>query len=705
MRRLGACLIACTAALPAFAGSDVIHIETERGGVVLLDSGAANLDGALFWNGAWGVNETYGHMYFMDLRTGKRLKEYTTTVFTATEPAADLVVQDSYRVRRRLVQVTDPPAAGGRSYSSLEFRVELVHNDQLWLLLRSRPLLDDPSVATFDLFVQDAAEPTAVTTSIRDHLVWYASSGTPDELAGVPPIPADRQAELISSASSYWFDIDGGSDMGGTTVQVHTNPFSAGRVAAVGGGASIESVSLKFTSRETDSPLIELRFMPAVTGLTQAEPLLRFPGVASAPGENGTQWRSEVVLANPGERPETACLELVPRDASAATASLTRTLAAGEVHAIDDLYQALGAPTGAGMLRVTGDLRTWVRTFNKAPSGTFGQDIPPVTRDGAVLPGRSVLFPVATPDDVRTAFRSNLILVNLEDTAQDFTLTAGSLTRTTAVPAGAYSQLTNVGSWLGLAPGYAVLHVRSTGRWGGVVSTIDPVTGDPTTVRGLHPGPWAVDHLGVASAAGTNDTAWRSEAVIHNPAGSVRDFALELYPRDRSTRSLTRTWSFAPGEVRRIADLYAQLGAPAGVARLRVLGGAICWLRTFNQAGTATFGQDLPPMGHGAWVEPDQTVVFPVTSPADPARDFRSNLLVFNHGVSAMTCTLASGTTTRTLWVPEGTYVQVTDLGAWLGLSPGLHVVGVTGDGWWSGVLSSVDPYLGDPTTVLGLVP
>jgi hypothetical protein len=52
------------------------------------------------------------------------------------------------------------------------------------------------------------------------------------------------------------------------------------------------------------------------------------------------------------------------------------------------------------------------------------------------------------------------------------------------VLAGAYVQLSNVGQWLGLAPGTAVLEVTADGRWSGSVSTVDPVTGDPTTVRG-----------------------------------------------------------------------------------------------------------------------------------------------------------------------------------------------------------------------------
>jgi hypothetical protein len=65
---VSACLVFTS--LPAFSGSTIIHIETETGGCVRAAGTSApdcdNLDGAMFWNGTgWGVNDTYGHMYFM----------------------------------------------------------------------------------------------------------------------------------------------------------------------------------------------------------------------------------------------------------------------------------------------------------------------------------------------------------------------------------------------------------------------------------------------------------------------------------------------------------------------------------------------------------------------------------------------------------------------------------------------------------------
>jgi hypothetical protein len=61
------------------AGTTVIHVETEGWGTIQHADAdtAVNTKGAMFWNGTkWVTNETAAHMFFTDIRTGKRLKEY-----------------------------------------------------------------------------------------------------------------------------------------------------------------------------------------------------------------------------------------------------------------------------------------------------------------------------------------------------------------------------------------------------------------------------------------------------------------------------------------------------------------------------------------------------------------------------------------------------------------------------------------------------
>src|SRR5512140_3267982 len=121
---------------------------------------------------------------------------------------------------------------------------------------------------------------------------------------------------------------------------------------------------------------------------------ISFAGVASAGGANGTQWRSEVIISNLGSSTAESLLEIVPRDGSNVVASLSLTLASGETRHMADVYVALNAPSGAGTLRVTGDVFSCVRTFNQAATGTFGLAVPPAKDTTAFRAGSAFYFPI-----------------------------------------------------------------------------------------------------------------------------------------------------------------------------------------------------------------------------------------------------------------------------------------------------------------------
>ena len=72
----------------AFAGTTVINVQQEEGGEIHAETGSAmtNMNGAMFWDGSkWCVNDTYAHMFFSDLRTGERLKDYAEKTYDLTE--------------------------------------------------------------------------------------------------------------------------------------------------------------------------------------------------------------------------------------------------------------------------------------------------------------------------------------------------------------------------------------------------------------------------------------------------------------------------------------------------------------------------------------------------------------------------------------------------------------------------------------------
>lgn len=356
------------------------------------------------------------------------------------------------------------------------------------------------------------------------------------------------------------------------------------------------------------------------------------------------------------------------------------------------------------MLRVTGDPMTWMRTFNQGSPGTFGQDVPPASLGDAFGAATDVLYPITTPANQATEYRSNLLLVNLETTPITFTLSAGGTSTTKTVPGGTYTQVDKVGTFLQLPAGLAVLDVRATGRWAGTVSTVDPGSGDPTTVRGLLGTPRSVVLFpGVASVAGAQGTQWHSEAVLYNAGTAAKTVLLEILPKDGSSVAASTSLQLAAKEVRRIADLYAELHAASGSGLLRVTGDALAWVRTYNQGAAMTFGQDVPPVLPAGGVEAGEEVLFPISKPGDSKKEFRSNLILYNHGTAKLTCTVTSGTKSKTTDVPAGAYAQVNDVGTWLGLPAGWTGITVKGNGRWSGTVSTIDPYTGDPTTVIGI--
>jgi hypothetical protein len=84
-------ILLCMVMSVSFAATTVIHVETEGEGDINKNTGQQNLNGAMVWNGSeWVVNNTWAHKFFVDVRTGDRLKEYNgkdVTVNGASDPA------------------------------------------------------------------------------------------------------------------------------------------------------------------------------------------------------------------------------------------------------------------------------------------------------------------------------------------------------------------------------------------------------------------------------------------------------------------------------------------------------------------------------------------------------------------------------------------------------------------------------------------
>jgi PKD repeat protein len=170
---------------------------------------------------------------------------------------------------------------------------------------------------------------------------------------------------------------------------------------------------------------------------------LTIPAVGRAAGVNGTFWRSDVTLFNPGLTTMTVALRyLAAGQDNRGAASHSVTVAPSRTVVIPDVAQALGISSGSGALQVTWNAaagpivtsRTYITTDN---GGTYGQSIDPVTSfsNDSFVPGlRS-----------DASFRSNVGFVNGGDTQLTVTATllsdTGSVLGTTQIGLSPRSQV------------------------------------------------------------------------------------------------------------------------------------------------------------------------------------------------------------------------------------------------------------------------
>ena len=142
------------------------------------------------------------------------------------------------------------------------------------------------------------------------------------------------------------------------------------------------------------------------------------PTVAHLPGRGGTQWRSDVTVANLGPTRTEFSMGLLARgQPNPAPATRTFTLDPGVAAGYPDIVTDVFGLTGPGALRLAappGDgLVVTTRTYNQTPAGTFGMDVPRLRADEAIEDGRTgVLMHLSQSATPGAGSRTNLGLVN-----------------------------------------------------------------------------------------------------------------------------------------------------------------------------------------------------------------------------------------------------------------------------------------------------
>lgn len=411
------------------------------------------------------------------------------------------------------------------------------------------------------------------------------------------------------------------------------------------------------------------------------------PSVAHSVGAAGTQWRTDIGIANANPWPVN--VTAVYYDVTGAQAGpVTVALPAGATTSwVDVLVSRFGvgaSESRKGTLLVTSDWPVAIvsRTYNrKSATETFGQSYPAVVLRNGVAHGKAGYVPHLKKN---AGFRTNVGFANPGSSAAEVTLTLygrdgaqlGS-PRTETVPPGRWVQLDDVFAKVGAPPqdlAYASVVVNTVGAsvWA-YASVVDATTGDPTTVP--------VEVVGtdleqtvpsVAHTPGAGGTQWRTDLAAVNPTSSSVNISFFFFA-DTGGPARTAAATLGPRATQEWRDvLVSLLGVPAEASSKGTLiaissAPIVLTSTTYNQkSATETFGQSYPALREGLTVPPGKIGVLPQLA---RNTSYRTNIGAVNlsavSGRIRITLYGTEGSTLGTpieLSVPAGRWAQANDV-------------------------------------------
>jgi hypothetical protein len=329
------------------------------------------------------------------------------------------------------------------------------------------------------------------------------------------------------------------------------------------------------------------------------------PVASHTSGLNGSEWRSDVWVLNPGA--SAADVEFDFHGAGSVV-SKTAWVPGGAQVILADVVGQLGA-SGSGALEILSDqpLKVTSRTYNQflpnspcLPGGTEGQDYPGLDAAASLQAGQTAYLLGLVEN---ASFRSNIGLVNIGigdanvlvelfdgDGAKlaDYTVPLASNEWSQAVqPFTTEARQTAVDS------GYARITVQSGYGVFAFASVVDNLTNDPTTVTPPSSDGW----VPVAShTSGLNGSEWRTDIGILNPGTSAAEYDVYFFG---TGGVVNKTFSVAAGAQVVFKDVVGQLGA-SGSGALAVPSDFVT-SRTYSEVPSGadclpggTLGQDYP---------------------------------------------------------------------------------------------------------------
>ena len=373
---------------------------------------------------------------------------------------------------------------------------------------------------------------------------------------------------------------------------------------------------------------------------------LIIPAVAHAAGANSSMFESDVRIANVSATTQKYLLNFTisGTDGTLGGQSTTIQIDPGKQMALNDILTSFfGAGNdgsgSAGVLEIrpltstsTGSSFSTTpvsvqtvaasKTYNVAPTGTFGQFIPAIpfsqfianTTSGSAAQSFISLQQIAQS----SAFRTNLGIVEAAGEPADILIhvydNAGnqlaqiplSLMPSEHIQINSFLAVNN----LNVTDGRIEVEVTSpTGKVSAYASVVDNQTNDPLLVFPVLKGAASATRYTIPGVADLNNgfASWRSDIRVFNPGASPAAVTLAYYPQGGATTPTPQTVTVNPGQV------YAIDNALQTLYGLTNSGGAIVvstpttsaltvTARTYNQTTAGTYGQFIPA------VSPSQSV-------------------------------------------------------------------------------------------------
>jgi hypothetical protein len=395
---------------------------------------------------------------------------------------------------------------------------------------------------------------------------------------------------------------------------------------------------------------------PGSPNLFQTQSLVRaslrqqlvIAAVARVPGLDGSNWRTDVILRNPGTNPLQVTARLLANPATTSQpADASLTLGPGTITVLPDVLKGLfQLEQGSGALLLipdaSGSLVATSRTYTASGNGTYGMA---VDAEDVIAGARAGFEQTFSAGLLGTGFRTNFVASDVSGQGSQLQLfppaaggTVGTPLSITAPPA-KQTQLNDLAALTG-TPGSQSAAFYATCSAGSVVTgliAIDDATNDPTWFGPDTP-PGQLTIPAIVHASGANGAKYRTDLFLFNPDPIPHALSLHatLWNQEGEWRV---TITLAPGESRQVSDALLTLFGFSGVARLDVQSGfpngrVLVTSRTYTvQEDGSTYGMLVPPLGVAQTAAAGETleILGPTGAPS-----LRTDLSLLNGGASAV---------------------------------------------------------------------